>query len=532
MPESGQSAVNFDFIIVGSGFGGSVSALRLSEKGYRVAVVEMGKRWTAEQFPRTNWNSKKFFWAPSLGRYGIQRITLLRDVMILSGAGVGGGSLVYANTLLVPPERVWDDPKWAGLEAWREVMPAFYEQAKRMLGVTRNPRLFRADEVLREVARELGREHTFHATDVAVFFGEPGVTVKDPFFGGEGPDRAGCTFCGGCMVGCRYHAKNTLDRNYLYLAEKKGAVVIPETRVTRIEPVGAPDGSEGYRLFTERSTSWWRKPRGELRAQGVVLAGGVLGTVPLLLRCKRDGALPRLSDELGNYVRTNSEAILSVTARDKQVDLSEGIAITSGAFVDDDTHVEVVHYPKGSDAMGTLATVLTDGGNWLTRPLKWMWNCANHPMDFLRSLWPFGWAKSTVILLVMQTLDNFMRMKLGPFGLTTEQPPGQKRVPAYIKAANDTARAFGVKLAARPQSAMNEVLLNVPTTAHILGGAAMGKDPSSGVIDCGNRVFGYRNLYVVDGSMIGANLGVNPSLTITALAEHAMSQVPPREREP
>ncbi len=526
MANDGPSTPEYDYVIVGSGFGGSVSALRLTEKGYRVAVVEMGKRWPTEKFPRTNWNSKKFFWAPRLFRYGIQRITLLRDVLILSGAGVGGGSLVYANTLLVPPDRVWDDPKWAGLEPWREVMPAFYAEAKRMLGVTRNPRLFKADEVLREVARELGREHTFQPTDVGVFFGEPGVTVRDPFFGGEGPDRAGCTFCGGCMVGCRFHAKNTLDKNYLYLAEKRGAVVIPETRVTSIEPVGAPDGADGYRLFTERSTSWWGRPRGELLARGVVLSAGVLGTVPLLLKCRASGALPRLSDELGNYVRTNSEAILPVTTREATLDLSEGVAITSGAFVDEHTHVEVVHYSKGSDAMAVLTTVLTDGGTRLTRPLKWVWNCLSHPVDFLRTLWPFGWAQRTVILLVMQTLDNFMRMRLGLFGLTTRQAGGQKKVPAYIKAANDTARSFGKKLNARPQSAIFEVLFNVPTTAHILGGAAMGRDAASGVIDAKNRVFGYQRFYVVDGSMIGANLGVNPSLTITALAEHAMSQVP------
>jgi cholesterol oxidase len=524
----GDGATEFDFIIVGSGFGGSVSALRLTEKGYRVAVVEMGKRWKTEDFPKTNWNTKKYLWMPRFLRHGIMRLTLLKDVFIVSGAGVGGGSLVYANTLLVPPDKVWDDPKWASLESWKQVMPAFYETAKKMLGVTRNPKLFRADEVLREVSREAGHEDTFHSTDVAVYFGESGVVAKDPFFGGEGPDRTGCVFCGGCMVGCRYHAKNTLDKNYLYLAEKRGAVVIPETRVTRIEPAGAPDGSEGYRLFTERSTSLFRTPKGELRAKGVILAGGVLGTVPLLLSCKQNGALPRLSDEVGNYLRTNSEALLAVSTRQKDLDLSEGIAITSGAFVDEHTHVEVVHYPKGSDLMLLLTTALTDDGTWLTRPLKWLVNNLKHPLEWLISQWPFGLAKRTIILLVMQTLDNHMRMKLGWAGVTTEQPPGQKKVPTYIKAANDTARAFAKKLDARATSTASEVLFNMATTAHILGGAAMGKDASSGVIDVHNKVFGYQNLYVVDGSTIGANLGVNPSLTITALAEHAMSHVPPK----
>ncbi len=529
----------FDFLIVGSGFGGSVSALRLSEKGYRVGVLEMGKRWRPQDFPRTNWNLRKFLWLPLLSCHGIQRLTLLKDVLILSGAGVGGGSLVYANTLLYPPEKVFADPLWAELCDWKTVLAPHYQTARRMLGVTQNPRLFRSDEMLREYAGNLHREDTFHVANVGVFFGpqkspaEEGKLFPDPYFGGAGPERTACIHCGACMVGCRPGAKNTLDKNYLYLAERNGVQIFPETEVTLIEPISVEEGG-GYALHVRRSTSLWRRQPRVMRARQVVLAGGVLGTVPLLMKCKEQGTLPGLSPQLGNYVRTNSEAILGVTARDRQADVSRGIAITSGFYPDPQTHVEVVRYPRGSDSMGLLGTPLTDGGPGLPRPLRWLWNCVRHPLDFLRTLWPFGWAQRTVILLVMQTLPNYMRMRLSrrwvwPFSrtLTTENDQEQRN-PTYIPIANDAARALAKKMDGVPQSALNEVLLDVPTTAHILGGCPMGKDADSGVIDYRGRVFGYEGMYVVDGSMIGANLGVNPSLTITALAEHAMSHVPPK----
>jgi cholesterol oxidase len=527
---SGDGAYDYDFVVVGSGFGGSVSALRLAEKGYKVLVVEAGKRWRTEDFPKTNWRLNKFLWLPALFCYGIQRLTLLRDVLVLSGAGVGGGSLVYANTLLVPEDEAFERGTWPKGIDWKARLLPHYETAKRMLGVTANPKLWEGDRELLDFARSLGKEDTFKTTNVAVLFGdEPGKKVGDPYFGGEGPERTTCLHCGGCMVGCRYGSKNTLDKNYLWFAEKLGAEILPETKVTAVEE----DGAGGYRLRTERTTRKIRKGRRTIRARGVVFAAGALGTVNLLLRCREEGQLPRLSSALGRYVRTNSEVICGVTARHDDVDYSRGIAITSGFHPSPDTYVEVVRYPKGSDAMGGLATLLVDDGTRLTRPLRWLATLARHPVDFLRSLSPVGWARRSTIILVMQSLDNSLRLVrqrrwFWPFrkGLTSRRAPGEPAVPAYIAVGNEAAKHIASRIDAFPSSAINEVLLNVPTTAHILGGAPMGSGPEEGVIDARNRVFGYDNLYVVDGSMIPANLGVNPSLTITAMAEHAMSQVP------
>ena len=529
------SEFDFDYIIVGSGFGGSVSAMRLTEKGYSVGVLEQGKRYRAEDFPKTNWAVWKWLWMPKLFCYGIQRLTLLKEALVLAGAGVGGGSLVYANTLLVPPDEVFNDPQWKDLADWRTVLKPHYATAKRMLGVVENTHFFESDQLLKECAQEIGRAAAWHPTDVGVYFGEPDVEVPDPFFGGKGPDRRGCNFCGGCMVGCRYRAKNTLDYNYLYFAEQGGAKVFPETRVTLIRAVAG-----GYEIDTQRTTGFLFKRGRTFRARGVVMSAGVLGTVPLLLKCRDQGALPNLPPALGDYVRTNSEAIIGASAWTGKVDYSKGIAITSGLYVDDVTHVEVVRYPKKSDVMGGIATVLTDGGGKVPRFLRFLLACLLHPLALLRSIFFFGWARRTVILLVMQTVNNFMSMIwkrrwYWPFKKTfsTRQiaAPGAAqpmRVPAYIPAANDMARRFAKKMGGYPGSAITEVLLDVPTTAHILGGCVMGTSPETGVIDTHNRVFGHDNFYVVDGSMVGANLGVNPSLTITALAEHAMSHVPPK----
>ena len=520
-----------DYVIIGSGFGGSVSALRLAEKGYSVRVLEAGKRLAGKDFPSTNWKFWKFLWAPKLFCYGIQRLTLLKDVLILSGAGVGGGSLVYANTSLIPPEHIFASKDWpAGVDWFAELAP-YYQLARRMLGIRPTPGLFASDKVLKSYAKDIGREDTFHSTQVAVYFGEAGVTKKDPFFNGEGPDRTGCVLCGGCMVGCQHNSKNTLDKNYLYLAEKRGTEIVPETLVTGIEP--HPAG--GYLVHTERSTSLLFKSRKTIHAGGVVLAAGALGSTRLLLECKDRGTLPRVSDCVGDYVRTNSEALVGVRANDDKVDYSTGIAITSGIFVSNDTHIEVVRYPRGSDLMGLLATLLVDQGTRITRPLKWLATVVTHPWEWLQALFPFGWARRSIILLVMQTLDNSIRLKLArpwwwPFTkrMTTTTAAGEV-VPAYIPAANAAAKAMASKISGRPMSSTNEVLLNVATTAHILGGCKMGSSPADGVIDKDQRLFGYDNFFVIDGSSIPTNLGVNPSLTITALAEHAMAQLPDRE---
>jgi cholesterol oxidase len=500
-----------------------VSALRLAEKGYRVAVLEAGRRWRPEEFPRSNWNLRKFLWLPALGWYGIQRIAWLKDVMVLAGAGVGGGSLVYANTLLVPPPPFFADPAWAHLDDWRARLEPFYAEALRMLGATPSQFLGPADETLRTIAGELGRGDTFHQPTVGVYFGEPGRTAPDPYFGGEGPPRTGCTLCGGCMVGCRHGAKNTLDRNYLYLAERRGAVIHPLTTVDRIEPL-----SGGGFAVSSHHTGAPHRGRRLWRAQKVVLAGGVLGTVSLLLRCREAGWLPGLSPRLGDRVRTNSEAIVGAIARRPTVDQSRGIAITSGFWPAPDTHVEVTRYGAGQDAMGRLGTLLVEGGGGVWgRRWRWLRAVLAHPLDFLRTLKPWGWAKATTILLVMQNANNHLRLRWHGGRLESETAAGA-RPPSFIPAAHLVARRYAEKTEGVAMASITESLFDVPLTAHILGGCPMGRDESEGVIDKDHRVFGYPGLYVCDGSAVSANLGVNPALTICALSEYAMSKIPAR----
>lgn len=527
LPSNSDRTFDFDFVVVGSGFGGSVSALRLAEKGYRVAVVEMGKRYRPQDFAKTSWNLRRFLWKPKLGLYGILQLTLLRDVFVLHGAGVGGGSLVYANTLLVPPDSAFRTAGWVGRD-WKATLAPHYETAKRMLGVVEAPELYEADRLLLETCEEMGTAEHFHRAQVGIYFGEAGKTVQDPYFGGEGPERTGCVRCGGCMVGCRYGAKNTLDHNYLYFAEKRGATVIPEQRVTEIRPLD----NGGYRLRLQKTTGLF--PRGRsLSARNVVLAAGVLGSVPLLMNCKSRGLLPRLSDRLGDRVRTNSEALLGVRAHKSGPVLGGGIAISAGVEVDDATHIAVVRYSEGSDFLGLLSTVLTDGegGAWRRR-WRWLGSLLRHPLRTLRNASPFGWAKETAILLVMQTIDSHLNLRWAkrrywPFGrgLRSERSDDQG-VPVYFPMAHRIARRMAEKVGGVPQNCNLEILLNVPTTAHILGGCPMGMSAEDGVIDDACRAFGHPGLYVIDGSAIPANLGVNPSLTIAALAEHAMAQIP------
>lgn len=527
-----MSAHQYDYLIIGSGFGGSVSALRLAEKGYSVAVLESGRRYSADDFPRTNWNVFRHLWAPSLRCFGILKITMLSDVLILSGAGVGGGSLGYANTLLTPPEAFFKDPQWAGMADWQALLAPHYETARRMLGVTRNERETPADRVLRDAATALGYGDTFRMQDVGVFFGEPEVTVPDPFFNGAGPERTGCHHCGGCMVGCRHNAKNTVDKNYLYLAEAKGAKVFPETRAHLVRE----EAGGGYLVETRRTSAWFRRKGPDYRARQVVFSGGVLGTLDLLFRCREQGTLHKLSPALGARVRTNSETLTGSTARTSAVDYSEGVAITSSVYPDDVTHVEPVRYPPGSGLLSFLATLQTEvtPRAW-QRPFRWLGQVLRHPLDFLRVLHPFGWARKSIILLVMQSLDNSIRVFRKrrwwfPFKrtLVSEREDVHEKVPATIAVAQPLTRELGRQMNGIPQNAVNEVFLNTGITAHILGGCPIGPSAELGVIDGQNRVYGYDGLMVVDGSMIPANLGVNPSLTITALAEQAMSHIPAR----
>jgi cholesterol oxidase len=529
---------DFDWLVVGSGFGGAVSALRLREKAYSVGVLECGRRFEDEDFAKTTWELGRYYWMPKLGMRGILRLTLFKDVFIASGCGVGGGSLGYANTLYrpVPGSRFYSDPQWAELADWEDELAPHYEVAERMLGVTTAQGEGPADELLKDLADELGVPETYKRTRVGVYFGEPGETHPDPYFGGEGPARAGCQFTGACMLGCRWNAKNTLMKNYLWFAERAGVRIVPDRIVVDVRPLGAADGADGYEVVSERPGAWVRRDRQVHRARSVVIAAGALGTNDLLQRCRRSGSLPRISDRLGHRVRTNSENISAVTTKDDRLDFTKSIAISSSIYPDEDTHIENVTYGRGADSMSFLFTAITGRGNRLTRPLKWLLGALRHPVRFARTILPFKWSRRTVILLTMQTLDNSMRLRpkrrllgRGP-KLQTEEDPESPN-PRFIEVADTVTRRSAEKLDATPQSGITEALLNVPTTAHIMGGAVIGPDPTRGVIDERHRVYGYENLLVCDGAAIPANVGVNPSLTITAMTERAMSHVPERAGE-
>ncbi len=516
---------DFDVLIIGSGFGGSVSALRLAEKGYRVGVLEAGRRFTEETYPTTSWRLKDFLWAPKLGLTGLQRIHILRDVVVLAGAGVGGGSLVYANTLYVPGKPFFDDPQWRDITDWADELAPYYDQAARMLGVVDNPTMTPSDEVMKAVADEMGVGHTFRLTPVGVYFGDgPGVTRPDPFFGGVGPARTGCIECGECMTGCRYNAKNTLPKNYLALAEAAGARVYPMTTVTGLEE---RDGG-GYTIDTVRTGALGRPRVRTLSAEHVIVAAGTFNTQKLLHRMKDDGRLPRLSRVLGRLSRTNSEAILGAVAQMSSTDFTEGVAITSSFYPEPDTHVEPVRYGKGSNSMGLLQSILSGPRESMPRWRSFASDLVSDPATALRVMNVRRWSERSVIALVMQTVDNSLTVtgKRGRLGwhLTTRQDESSP-APTYIPVAHDVVRRLARRIGGTPVGSWFENF-DAAVTAHFVGGCPIGSDEDSGVIDPYHRVYGYPGLHIVDGSAITANLGVNPSLTITAQAERAMALWP------
>jgi len=530
----------YDYVIIGSGFGGSVSAMRLTEKGYSVLVLEKGKRFNDNDFAKSNWQFWKYLWIPAVRAFGILQISITKGAMVLHGTGVGGGSLGYANVLEVPSDETFATPAWNQPVAWGDVLRPHYETAKKMLGVTRNPKLWKADEVMQQQAEERGLEHTFRATDVGVFFGPEGEMVSDPYFDGEGPERTGCHHCGGCMVGCRYNSKNTLPKNYLYFAEKNGAEVIAEAEVVDVRPLTAEDGKSltnkpspetEYEVIYRSSTRFLGRNSHTVRARRVIFSASVMGTMKLLLNL-RESSLPKLSPQLGEKVRTNSEALLGSVAHTSDVKYSEGIAITSIFNADEVTRIEPVRYPDGSSIMRFVSAPLISQGDTVPmRLLKSLWWTLTHPLGFLKTMVLPGWAHNATIILVMQHADNHMKFRLGRSLLTlfrrglVADPTVDHKIAARVDVGHGITREFAERTNGVPMGSLGENLLNLPTTAHILGGAPVGKNSSEGVVDERFEIHNYPGLFIVDGSIMPANPGVNPSLTITALAEYAMSKV-------
>lgn len=534
----------FDFVIIGSGFGGSVSAMRLTEKGYSVIVLEKGKRYDDKDFAKTNWQFWKYLWLPAIRAHGILQVSVLKGAMILHGAGVGGGSLGYANVLEVPSDETFATPAWNQNVKWGDALRPHYATARRMLGVARNPKLWKADEVLKQIADERGMGHTFRATDVGSFFGEAGVTVPDPFFGGDGPARAGCIHCGGCMVGCRHNAKNTLPKNYLYFAEKNGADVCAEVEVIDVRPLTMDVGQHmvngqssivkyaRYAITYQSSTSPFKRKK-TVYAKNVIFSAGVMGTMKLLLNLRDvKKSLPNLSPRLGDMVRTNSEALLGSIARKSDVDFSQGVSISSIMNADEVTRVEPVRYPNGSSLMRFLgAPLVSDVTNVPARIIRSLAWILRHPIDYLRAMVFPNWAHNITILLVMQHVDNHMKFRIGRSPLTlfrrglVAQPDADHQIHARVDAGHDVTREFAKRINGAALGSITENAFNLPTTAHILGGAPMGRNADEGVVDENFKVHNYEGMYIIDGSIMPANPGVNPSLTITALAEYGMSRI-------
>ena len=521
---SGQN-FDYDVLVIGSGFGGSVSALRLTEKGYRVGVVEAGRRFADDAFAKTSWRARQYLWAPYLGCFGIQRLTLLKDTLIMAGAGVGGGSLVYANTLYEPPDKFFHDRQWGHITDWKDELSPFYDQAKRMLGVTTNPATTHSDRVLREVAEDMGVTDSYQRTPVGVFFGgpgsKPGQDAPDPYFGGVGPERRSCTHCGECMTGCRHNAKNTLVKNYLYLAEQAGAMVHPLRTVTDVRP---RDGG-GYVVDTVATGRWLRKRRIRFTAEQVIFAAASLGTQRLLHKLRDTGSLPDISGRLGYLSRTNSEELLAIRSRTGDSDFTKGVAITSSIHPDQDTHVEPVRYGKGSNVISLMGTVMVDEQPGVSKRRLWLRELWRHRRDLPRLHNPRGWSEQMVGLLVMQSVDNSITTftSRGLFGrrMTTRQGDGAPN-PTWIPSGHEVGRRVAGKIDGIPGAATSSVF-NIPMTGHFIGGCVIGDSPETGVVDAYHRLYGYPGLHVIDGSTISANLGVNPSLTITAQSERAVA---------
>ena len=520
---------HYDWIVIGSGFGGSVSALRLSEKGYRVLVIEKGKRFGLSDFPKNNWDLKRWMWMPGAGLQGIFQMSLFDHVTILHGVGVGGGSLTYANTLPTPTRNFFVNPSWSHLADWQRELEPHYQMAERMLGATPFPGNTPGDRIMREIAQDIGREDHFHKTKVAVFFGKPDVEVPDPYFDGKGPSRVGCTYCGACMTGCRVGAKNTLDRNYLYLAEGLGCQVKSETEVTAVRALE----TGGYRVETQNALGR-RKHADSVTADKVIFSGGVLGTLPLLLRMQEDPrGLPRLSPTLGYNVRTNSESLIGIIAPEVKEDLTQGIAITSILHTDEHSHIEPVRYGHGSSFFRTMTLPHAPGGNLVARLARAATDVAKNPGLWARAYTARDFSRKTQVLLYMRTLEGSMRFKLGRSvltgfrrGLVSEITDPAGAPSAFMEEATDLADRFADKVGGVKSSLVTELAFGTPSTAHILGGCVMGANADEGVIDAEHRAFGYDGVYIIDGSAVSANPGVNPSLTITALAERAMSKIP------
>lgn len=519
--------MDYDYIIIGSGFGGSVSALRLSEKGYKVLVIEKGKWYHAKDFAKTNWDIKRWLWIPFLRCFGIMKMSFFKHITIASGVGVGGGSLVYANTLPIPTSPFFKSGSWCELENWEEELKPHYQTALKMLGAAPNPILFDADKALQKISQQIGKENQFFPTHVSVYFGKPNVTNSDPYFNGRGPARTGCTFCGACMTGCPNNAKNSLDKNYLYLAQLNSAKIMAEKEVYDIKPINSNDGSKGYEVFIKDSTQFLKK-KSSFKTNAIIFSGGVIGTIKLLLQLKKT-SLPNLSHKLGEDIRTNNETLISVSTLQDDLNFSKGVAIGSILHTDENSHLEIVRYGEGSNAWKMLHVPYAATKNHLVRYLNIIRGIFSSPIQYFKIYFKNSWAKKTVVLLFMQTLDSTLTFKKNSWGgMKSSMNTGKKPTP-FIPESIKLTSLYANQVKGKATSFIGEAILGIPSTAHILGGAVMGKNAETGVINKQNKVFGYENMYVIDGSMISANPGVNPSLTITAIAEHAMSKIKSKE---